>query len=67
MAKKPLKIRDNYMALEWINALEAADYLNCCLSTVRKLTAKKEIKAHGIGGSVLYKPSDVKASIIEIN
>lgn len=67
MAKKPLQIRNNYMQLEWINALEVANYLNCCISTVRKQTSKKNIKAYGFGGSVMYKPTDVKNAIIEIN
>jgi excisionase family DNA binding protein len=43
----------------WLDAHEAADYLRCSLSRVRKLTMLAEVPSHRDGGRVLYRRDEL--------
>ena len=47
----------------WMTAEEAADYLRCSISRLRKLTMLKLVPAHRDGGRVLYQREDLNAFI----
>lgn len=47
----------------WMTAEEAADYLRCSISRLRKLTMRKLVPAHRDGGRVLYRREDLNAFI----
>ena len=46
-------------ASPWLTATEAADYLRCSASRVRKLTMLGDLPAHHDGGRVLYRREDL--------
>jgi excisionase family DNA binding protein len=43
----------------WLSAREAADYLACPLSRVRKLTMTRELPAHHDGRRALYRREEL--------
>ena len=43
----------------WLAAPEAAEYLRCSLSRLRKLTMLREVPAHHDGGRVLYRRDEL--------
>jgi excisionase family DNA binding protein len=47
----------------WLSAAEAADYLRCSLSRVRKLSMLGEVPAHHDGGRALYRRDELDAYI----
>jgi excisionase family DNA binding protein len=48
----------------WLDAPEAAEYLRCKLSRVRKLTATGELPAHHDGRRVLYRRDELDAFVL---
>ncbi len=49
----------------WLNADEAAEYLRCPVSRIRKLTMTSELPAHRDGRRVLYRRDDLDAYVRE--
>jgi excisionase family DNA binding protein len=47
----------------WLSAREAAKYLACPISRVRKLTMTRELPAHHDGRRVLYRREELDAFI----
>ncbi len=47
----------------WLNAVDAADYIRCPVSRVRKLTSQGVLPKHQDGGRVLYHRDDLDAYI----
>jgi excisionase family DNA binding protein len=47
----------------WLDATEAADYLRCSLSRLRKLTMLGSVPAHRDGGRALYRRDELDAFI----
>ena len=47
----------------WLSATEAADYLRCSLSRLRKLTMLGEVPSHRDGGRALYRRDELDAFI----
>jgi len=45
----------------WMNARQAADYIGCSLSRVRKLTMLGDLPTHRDGGRVMYRQDDLDA------
>lgn len=48
----------------WLSAEEAADYLRCPVSRIRKLTMTRELPCHRDGRRVLYRRSDLEGFIL---
>jgi excisionase family DNA binding protein len=49
----------------WMTAEEAADYLRCSVSRLRKLSMHRELAAHRDGGRVLYRREELDAFITD--
>jgi excisionase family DNA binding protein len=47
----------------WLSAEQAADYLACPISRVRKLTMTRELPAHRDGRRVLYRREELDAYV----
>jgi excisionase family DNA binding protein len=47
----------------WLKAPEAATYLRCPLSRIRKLTATGALPSHRDGGRVLYRAEELDAFV----
>lgn len=47
----------------WMTAEEAADYLRCPVSRVRKLTSQRDLPRHRDGARALYRREDLDAYI----
>jgi excisionase family DNA binding protein len=48
----------------WLNAQDAASYLGCSLSRVRKLTMTGELPVHRDGSRTLYRRDDLDGFIL---
>jgi excisionase family DNA binding protein len=48
----------------WLGAQDAADYLGCSLSRVRKLTMTGELPVHRDGSRTLYRRDDLDGFIL---
>lgn len=47
------------MTSPWLTAIEAAEYLRCPLSRIRKLTMTDELPVHRDGRRVLYRREEL--------
>lgn len=56
---RPDKRSADFYPREWMNAIEAAEYLRCPLSRVRKLTMTGELPVHRDGRRVLYRGEEL--------
>ena len=51
---------------EFLTRKEAAEFLRCHESTIHRWRVQGIINAHGIGGKVLYKKSELLEKTIEL-
>jgi len=50
-------------ASPWLRAAEAAEYLRCPLSRIRKLTMTRQLPVHRDGSRVLYRRDELDAFV----
>ncbi len=53
------EVRDEPRRSPWLTAAEAAEYLRCPVSRVRKLTMTRELPSHRDGRRVLYNAAEL--------
>lgn len=61
--ERALAVRRTDAASPWLSAQEAADYMKCPLSRIRRLTMQRALPVHRDGTRVLYLRDELDAFI----